>query len=86
MRYRIEARMQRGDQPSYTFTLYERVKPGRAQHLVDREALALARRERVGDDPVEVDWHTDSVEDVDPVTVWTGITCIHVSAVPLPMD
>lgn len=83
LRYRIEAVVRRGDQDAYGYVVHDAVKPGKAQRLVDTEAIALARRERIEGDPITFDWGEDSSEDVAPASFATGITTVVVSATPV---
>ena len=65
MRFRIEARCKRGEQPSYTYVIHDRVKPGKVQRLVDGAILDIVAHEQgQGSGPLRMP-HFDWGEDLD---------------------
>ena len=84
MRYRIEVRQRRGEHGN-VYTQHERVKPGKVQRLIDQTACDIARHEARHREWIHWDWHADSDDDFDPVTLTIPELDLefHVSAVPV---
>ena len=85
MRYRIEVRAQRGDQPSYTYVVHERVKPAKAQRLLDVAILDIAKHERAFDlqSQPRFTYHNYDPDGYACATLVTGIATFTTTITPI---
>jgi hypothetical protein len=84
MRYRIEVRAQRGDQPSYTYVVYDRVKPAKAQRLLDKAIMDIAKHERAWDfGRPTFTWHAEDPDGYACATLVAGIATFTTTITPI---
>ena len=82
MRYRIEVRAQRGDQPSYHYVAEPRLRPGKVQGRIDALAMDTAAHERLEGYPPRFDWGED-LDGYATVLVTIGDNKFYIYPVPV---